>query len=201
MATMPSLNDRKFCESQFYDVEDTEGVRGTADAGFLDPSSEKEGLLTTTEILRVSPRRNFAFRCITQLLLAVIVISCISLVWTLHDCLPAKKLYNEDSVSSTFHLVKDAVSASPSGVLEDFQVYQPVFTPSGATDETTTDSGLENTTTIAQTTATSSCQVLLMNHSFAFSYGIPFVGKCNCFCVLNSSDAPHRKLHSAQLQI
>jgi hypothetical protein len=90
--------------------------------------------------------------------------------------LPAKGLQNEDFVSSTIHLVKDAVSASSSGVLEVFQVYQPVFTPSGATDETTSDDGSENTTTIAQTAGSKSCQILLMEHSFAYSYGLPFVG-------------------------
>jgi hypothetical protein len=81
----------------------------------------------------------------------------------------------------SFDLVKHAVPApaatSAIALLEDFQVYQPVLTPSGATDDTTLDNGSENTTAIAQTSATSSCQVLLMEHIFGYSYGIPFVGK------------------------
>lgn len=198
---MLSLNDRKFCEPQLYDVEDTEDGSATANAGLLDIRSEKEQLLSTTEIRQTSLRRQFAFRYIPQLLIAVLVASCISLIWTLHDCLPANKLISEDSVPPTFHLVKDAVSASSAGVLEDFQVYQPVFTPSGATDETTTANGVENITTIAQTAGSSSCQVLLMQHSFAFSYGLPFVGECKHSCALYSSDIVNRKLRSAQLQI
>jgi hypothetical protein len=166
-------NDRKLDESKFYNVEDLEEMTA---AGFTDMDAEKEQLLNATEKRSASRRRKFPSGCIPKLLIAIVIGSCIALVWMLHDCLPTKKLQQEDLVSSTFRLVKDAVSASTSGVTEDFQVYQPVFTPSGATDETTLPNGSENTTTVAQTNTTSSCQVLLMQHVFAFSYGLPFVG-------------------------
>ena len=95
----------------------------------------------------------------------------------LQGCASTIKLQYEYLAPSSFRLVKEAISASTSGVTEDFQVYQPVFTPSGVTDETTQANGSENTTTIAQTNTSSSCQVVLMQHSFAYSYGVPFVGQ------------------------
>jgi len=83
--------------------------------------------------------------------------------------------------STTFNLVKDAVSTSSApaaaSTLEVFQVYQPVLTPAGITDETVLTDGAENTTTIIQSAAGTDCQVLLMEHSFDYSYGIPFVGR------------------------
>lgn len=171
---MPPANVLRFDEAKFYDVEDLED---TTAVGFMDLNAEKERLLTTTEKGLASHRRPILSGCISKLLFVAIGISCIALVWTLHDCSPTKRLKHERSGSSTFRLVKDAVSAATAGVTVDFQVYQPVFTPSGATDETTQADGSENTTVIAQTNATSSCQVLLMQHTFAFSYGLPFVGK------------------------
>jgi len=141
----------------FYDVEDIEDGSAIADAGLLEIGPEKEQLLSTTESRQTSLRKQFAFRYIPQLLIAVLVASCISLIWILHDCLPANKLISGDSVPPTFHLVKDAVSASSAGVLEDFQAYQSVFTPFGVTDETTTANGVESTTTLAQTAVNSSC--------------------------------------------
>jgi hypothetical protein len=168
------LNDRKLDESKFNGVEDLEEM---AAAGFTDIDAEKEQLLSAMEKRSASHRRKFPSGCIPKLLIAIVVgSSCIALIWMLHHCLSTKELQQEDLVSSTFRLVKDAVSASTSGITEDFQVYQPVFTPSGATDETTLANGSENTTTVAQTNTTSSCQVVLMEHVFAFSYGLPFVG-------------------------
>lgn len=174
---MPPLNDCNVAESQFYDIEHGDDLPA---AGPLDP--EKEKLLNTTEERPFAHRGGFSSGLIFKLVLAVIVGSCVAMVWIFHSCLLDKRLQHEDLIYSNFRLVKDAVSASTSGVTEDFQVYQPVFTPSGATDETTSDNGSENTTTVAQTNATSSCQVLLMQHSFAFSYGIPFVGQYKPMC-------------------
>jgi hypothetical protein len=170
---MPPPNDHKFDESKIFDVEDVEDV---TTAGSMDMGAEKERLLTTTEKRPASYRRYFACGCISKILFAVVAALCIALVWMLHDCLPSKSPPHKNLVSSTFRLVKDAVSTSTSGITADFQVYQPVYTPSGATAETTQANGSENTTVVAQTSATSSCQVLLMQHTFAFSYGIPFVG-------------------------
>ncbi|EFX04402.1 asparagine amidase a [Grosmannia clavigera kw1407] len=48
-----------------------------------------------------------------------------------------------------------ATSATSAAVLENFQVAQPVLTPEGAT----------------------SCSVVLMDHVFGYSYGVPFVGE------------------------
>lgn len=54
-------------------------------------------------------------------------------------------------------------------VLEDFEVHQPILTPSGATpddgDSTDNSSSVED-----------SCSVVLMDHVFAYSYGEPYVG-------------------------
>lgn len=53
-----------------------------------------------------------------------------------------------------------------------------MLTPSGATDETTSSDGSELTEVIgAAATTASSCEVLLMEYSFGYSYGVPFVGK------------------------
>lgn len=47
-----------------------------------------------------------------------------------------------------------------SALLNDFQVYEPVLTPTGSSNQY-------------------GCiyETLLMNHSFAYSYGVPFVGR------------------------
>lgn len=55
-------------------------------------------------------------------------------------------------------------------VLVDFQVHQPVLTPDGAT----LDSGKSNG---EAGDVQDSCQVLLMDHVFAYSYGEPYIGE------------------------
>jgi len=117
----------------------------------------------------------------TQAFLVAIFASCAVLLWLLVACVPALDWPSEVSSTATFGLVKDAVnvptaSAAPSGVLEVFQVYQPVLTPSGVTDGTVLGDGSENTTTIVPTAANDNCELLLMEHSFGYSYGMPFVG-------------------------
>ncbi|EHK96353.1 putative Peptide-N4-(N-acetyl-beta-glucosaminyl)asparagine amidase A [Glarea lozoyensis 74030] len=103
-------------------------------------------------------------------------------VRTKHDCFITNDTKTELAVSSskTFKLVKDAIQvtlATPAtAVLECFQVYQPVLFPKGAVDQVITSDGTENTTIIAPSSSNSSCQVLLMDHSFGYSYGMPFVG-------------------------
>lgn len=108
-----------------------------------------------------------------------ILLSCgLSLIWFARS-------YSSEIVSDTLpksHLVKysatPAASATPSSaVLEVFQVYQPVLIPPGVTDETTSRNGVEETSIIASTNDdATSCKVLLMEHTFGYSYGIPFVG-------------------------
>lgn len=68
------------------------------------------------------------------------------------------------------------LKASSSAVLEVFQVYQPVLAPSGPIDQTVESDGLSNTTAIGSTETVASCTQLLMEYSFGFSYGHPFVG-------------------------
>lgn len=84
-----------------------------------------------------------------------------------------------------------AVIATPlptnTGVLECFQVYQPVLTPSGPTDDTVSSDGETETETLATVAPPASCTVVLMDHVFAYSYGEPFVGKCHFQSVLISS--------------
>jgi hypothetical protein len=111
-----------------------------------------------------------------QLIFFILLCSCLPLIWLLRPCSP------EDVADSfpDYHLVKHSApvpAATPSSaVLEVFQVYQPVLTPKGVTDETAADNGVEETTTIASTSEATSCKVLLMDHSFGYSYGMPFIG-------------------------
>ncbi len=171
---MPSPDDHKFDECKFYDVVDSKDLTATAITAMY---VAKEQLLTAAEKRPASPRKLFASGCVPKLLLALILGSCLAVILMLQGCLSTIKLQYEDLASSNLRLVKDAISASTSGVTEDFQVYQPVFTPSGVREETTQANGSGNTTAIAQTNTSSSCQVVLMEYSFAYSYGVPFVGE------------------------
>lgn len=133
----------------------------------------------------------------------------LALYLLLSDCLLVHD-GEEDRASSaiqdiaSFNLVKHAAPApsATSSVLECFQVYQPVLTPSEATDETGSSDGFENTTTVASAPAPagSSCDVLLMEHSFAFSYGMPFVGAVVPPFWVNNIDLS-RKLHASEMQV
>lgn len=104
---------------------------------------------------------------------------CISLVWLLAWVDVPEPLSNLIEPDYSFDLVKYAAAvpaAASIAVLEVFQVYEPVFSPSGVVDETTSSNGLENTTIITPTSTVSSCELLLMDYSFGYSYGHPFVG-------------------------
>ncbi|CAD6445249.1 5f4f0082-3b25-49af-ad88-3d54b27c0d46 [Sclerotinia trifoliorum] len=108
----------------------------------------------------------------------LVFLTCgLSLIWLLPSCFSNEKV---DTLPKS-HLVKysatPAPSATPSSaVLEVFQVYQPVLIPPGVTDETTSYNGVEETAIIASTNDATSCKVVLMEHTFGYSYGIPFVG-------------------------
>jgi hypothetical protein len=140
---------------------------------------EEELLLDKTEG-QSSGRQHRTKRSWPWLLFLTFIGCCLSLFWLFSDCFVASHEEKHEVSPATYDLVTKAArapAATPSsGVLECFQVYQPVFFPSGAVDETVTSDGLENTTTIAPTASASSCEVLLMEHSFGFSYGMPFVG-------------------------
>lgn len=194
-------SDRKG-RSRFYDVENTDDKT----VGFMEEGDEYQSLLIAAE--NEQHRKNLSSGWVHKFFIAFIFGSSLPLIWMfhglLHDCVPAHQspthhVYDE-SVSPTFHLVKDAISAT-TGVLETFQVYQPVFTPSGAIDETISSNGSGNTTTIAPTAQSTSCQVVLMDHSFGFSYGIPFVGQSSQTSRLSSLTSQCRSLHSTSMQV
>lgn len=115
-----------------------------------------------------------------RFLLLIFVGCCLILLIT--DCLVTRSWTKVAPANLSFPLTKnDAVASSaatpsPTGVLDVFQVYQPVISPSGATAEITMENGSENTSSISPTTTLQSCQLLLMDHSFGNSYGMPFVG-------------------------
>ena len=115
---------------------------------------------------------------------------CIILFWVFGDCLSIRAVSiaetNATDLSPSALVKYEAASAalSTTGVLEVFQVYQPVLTPTGATDETVMSNGTEDTTTIAPMTPETSCQIVLMQHDFAYSYGLPFIGELLPFYVL-----------------
>lgn len=105
----------------------------------------------------------------------------VALVFLLTKCLPDALVewQTDDYHPTTLSLVKHSVAASsatPSStaVLECFQVAEPVLTPS-VTDGSTSDN--ESEITIPPSKAANSCEVTLMAHTFAYSYGMPFVGK------------------------
>jgi hypothetical protein len=133
---------------------------------------------------------------------------CLGLVWILSSCISVSswKLEEAHSITSdspSFDLIKYQASPptpSATGVLECFQVYQPVLTPSGATDETVLIDGSQDTTAIAPVALESSCDVVLMEHDFAFSYGIPFVGELWPKSIHSMTDWI-RKLYTTKMQI
>ncbi|KAI9642881.1 hypothetical protein NHQ30_008615 [Ciborinia camelliae] len=97
--------------------------------------------------------------------------------WFLRPCSPEA---TADTIPKS-NLVKYSVALEPSAtpssaVLEVFQVYQPVLIPPGITDETASYNGVEETAIIASTNGATSCKVVLMEHTFGYSYGIPYVG-------------------------
>lgn len=91
---------------------------------------------------------------------------------------PANPLVNRSNVIREAIVGTTISSAIPSStaVLNVFQVYQPVLGPSGVVDNTIDGDGSSNTTTINASEHASSCTKLLMEYSFGFSYGHPFVG-------------------------
>jgi hypothetical protein len=108
-----------------------------------------------------------------------------------------------DIVPSIISREASTTTTSPTGlptVMECFQVAQPVLTPKGASHQLTTNDGSTNAADSG-----SACTVLLMDHVFAFSYGLPFVGElASCFAFSRFSFVSHmlsRELHATQLQV
>lgn len=119
-----------------------------------------------------------------RILALAVVTGCVGLFFLFSGCMPrlGRSVVPGSTTISKPQLERYAapLPSATSSVLDVFQVYQPVLTPNGATDETTLGDGSENTTSLASASSGASCQVLLMDHVFAFSYGAPFVGK-SCF--------------------
>ncbi|KAI9054183.1 hypothetical protein LZ554_001354 [Drepanopeziza brunnea f. sp. 'monogermtubi'] len=174
--------------------------KSVANESFTKSSSEKGDLSATSQgiLFPVHSLKTFVFAILASCtLLFWLLTGFLSAVdWQSPENLPSAVTENlpsavtenlpsavTENLPSAVVLVKDAEPASsttptpsPSGLLEVFQVYPPVLTPSGITDETISENGLSDTISIAPIAATSSCQALLMEHSFALSYGVPFVG-------------------------
>ncbi|ESZ95746.1 putative Peptide-N4-(N-acetyl-beta-glucosaminyl)asparagine amidase A [Sclerotinia borealis F-4128] len=110
-------------------------------------------------------------------LLVVLTCGLSSIWWFLRPCSPEYVANTIPKSNLVKYSAAPAPSATPSlAVLEVFQVYQPVLIPTGVTDETASYDGVEETAIIASTNDATSCKVVLMEHSFGYSYGIPFVG-------------------------
>lgn len=71
---------------------------------------------------------------------------------------------------STWASATSTAASATGTVLVDYQVHQPVLTPEGAT----LDSGVSNG---EAGEVQDSCQVVLMDHVFAYSYGEPYIGE------------------------
>lgn len=78
---------------------------------------------------------------------------------------------HEDKLGMVRRASATSTAASATGtVLVDYQVHQPVLTPEGAT----LDSGASNG---EAGEVQDSCQVVLMDYVFAYSYGEPYIGE------------------------
>jgi hypothetical protein len=181
--------------SKLHEETQVSGVRGVWDrkkgcqllGTDYEKSEEEDGLiggLGSSSLRRKSRDR-------WKVISLVFIGCCLGLGWLLNDCLPTHSVQELEQAHPTFELVKYAAASTsaiptPTGVLEVFQVYQPVLTPQGATDETVLSDGAENTTTIAAAASSGNCEVLLMDHVFAYSYGIPFVGMFPPSCLITA---------------
>lgn len=157
------------------EINENHQLLGSVEDGYI---NKEKSFLDRSDGAGFEPRRTSKLIWDRPLLLSFA--ACCIGFWIFSDFLVAGHGDQHGVSSASLDLARNAArtpAATPSSsVLECFQVYQPVLFPSGAVDETLASDGLENTTTIAPTTPASSCEVLLMDHSFGFSYGIPFVG-------------------------
>jgi hypothetical protein len=113
-----------------------------------------------------------------NVLVILVMGGCLALIWMFKDCLIPRwervSIYATPSKSSSDIVRYQVSSPSPSstGVLECFQVHQPIYAPDAV-------AGSGNIPTAGPVASANSCTVTqsLMKHDFAFSYGIPFVGE------------------------
>jgi hypothetical protein len=116
-----------------------------------------------------------------MVLLALAVTSILLLITPILNWLKLTKPYHYHRHHHHHHaasLVKYA-DTSTSPVLECFQVSQPVLTPPSLSNEIVLTDGSEKAAAEAVMKPSSGCvmTLLLMEHSFGWSYGHPFVGK------------------------
>lgn len=104
-----------------------------------------------------------------------IVITLSTLAWFTFQCFSPVQLLNPAGIASSYSSPHYA-RALTSSFLEVFQIYPPVLTvaPDGGALELT--DGSSNASVEIVDVDRSSCQQTLVVHSFAFSYGQPFVG-------------------------
>src|ERR1700760_4832624 len=148
------------CHDEVLEVSELSGS-----VSFNNASAERSPFIGRKRNEKTSKKTSYA--TVTSLLLVFTGI-CVGFTWLLSGCLSKNRLDVQALRSTISNLVKDAVPspAATPAVLNVFQVYQPVLTPSGATDETISSSGVENTAAIGQVNLANSCQLLLMNHTF-----------------------------------
>lgn len=142
--------------------------------------SSEAGLMFRDEGQACGHRRSMLYKI--NLVVLIIVGCCMGAIWLLKGCLEESgwKLNETQATTlepSSVYLVKNQAPSSPissaTGVLECFQVHQPVTGPSykaalgGKSEETALSSEI----------SFSNCDVVLMKTDFAYSYGAPFVGK------------------------
>jgi hypothetical protein len=166
--------------SLFRDPESTRSLGATNNLRHEKKSLEGECLLKVAAGDESRGNSTWIGSSVVRVLAVTFIGCCLGVFWLLRDCMPRND-WDAEALSTTIsksQLEKyDAPAPSAtSSVLEVFQVYQPVLTSSGATDETILGDGSENTTSLAATSSGTPCQIILMQHTFAYSYGEPFVG-------------------------
>ena len=120
--------------------------------------------------------------CIRYVLLAVLAVFSAVAIASQISCKPVNRFLEARSEG---HVKRDSQASVVSSAtaaatpLVDFQVYQPVLTPTGLADQKFSADGSSQTQSLSVQPETSSCIVTLMVHDFGYSYGAPFVGKCS----------------------
>lgn len=171
-------------------------VQAPCDNDRLHWTSEKSGLFADISResgnwnnAKVSRRAQGRYRSLigTVIFLGLSIL----MIWFLPHFISGDEEHETYDGSYTPSLVRDDVSATISSmtatstpILEVFQVYQPVLTPTGLIDETISSDGIANTTSLTSPNSTTACSKVLMDHSFGYSYGQPFVGKTPYFCII-----------------
>ncbi|RDW91440.1 hypothetical protein BP5796_02605 [Coleophoma crateriformis] len=179
------------------DVDHIADLSGHGSAASSSPLDRKEALPDCVAALMNQPPRTLGWPANAFQIKALLLIGCFLIVSLFHGYFSPKvsvasedvpitpkfgvskilgSLAQHDAAASSSTTSSTSVSSAPTGVLEVFQLYQPVFTPNGPTNQTINNDGSSNTTTLNELASTSSCQVTLMDFSFGSSFGKPFVG-------------------------